>query len=128
MKILAVDYGLKRIGLAYSEGSFAEPVGKLVVKNPTDALEKVLRTAHTYEVDLIVVGLPDPDSIGAHLFGEKLTKNGNFPIEFIDETLSSVTAVEKLKTQPLKKRKELIDSAAASLILTSYLEILSTRK
>lgn len=128
MKILAVDYGLKRIGLAYSEGSFAQPMGKLLVNNQTDALEKVLRTAHTYEVELIVVGLPDPDSIGAHEFGEKLMKSSSFPVEFIDETMSSVGAAEKLKTQPLKKRKELVDSAAASLILTAYLEGLSFRK
>lgn len=121
MKLLAVDYGLKRLGLAYSEGSLAEPIGKLVVKNQVDALQKVLRTAHTYEVDVIIVGLPDPDSIGAREFGERLAKMIDKKVEFVDETMSSREAMTRLLTTSRKKRAEMVDSAAASIILTSYL-------
>lgn len=122
MKILAVDYGLKRIGLAFSEGELAQPLGKLVVKNRADAMEKVLRTAATYETEVIVVGLPDPDTIKAGEFGDKLKQLSSLPVSFVDETLTSQEALSKLKTHPLRKRKQLVDSAAASLILASYLE------
>ncbi len=122
MKLLGVDYGLKRIGLAYSEGSLAQPMGKLTVDSTTDALQKVLRSVHTYEVDTVVIGVPDPDSIGAREFGEKLREVGDLEVEFVDETMTSLDAQERLKSHPQKKRKELLDSAAATLILTSYLE------
>lgn len=122
MKILAIDYGLKRIGLAYSEGELAQPLGKLVVKDRLDALEKTLRTARTYEAEVLVVGLPEPDTIKAREFGDKLEKISNLPVSYIDETLTSKEAVNKLKTQTLQKRREMIDSAAASLILTAYLD------
>src|SRR3989344_4853774 len=122
MKLLGLYYGLKRIGLAYSEGSLASPMGKLTVTSVADAMEKVLRTAHTYEVEKIVVGLPDPDRIGAKEFGEKLQKASGLTIDYVDETLTSKEGLERLKTNSLKKRKALIDSAAATLILASYLE------
>ena len=127
MKLLGVDYGLKRIGLAYSEGSLAQPMGKLTVNSVVEALEKVLRTARTYEAEKIIIGVPDPDSIGAREFGEKLVEVGNLEVEFIDETMTSIEAQERLKTHPQKKRKELLDSAAASLILSSYLNTLNRR-
>lgn len=128
MKIIGLDYGLKRIGLAFSEGSLASPMGKLTVSSPTDALEKVLRVVRDHEADLIVIGIPDPDSIGAKEFGEKLEKTSKLPVHYVDETLTSSEALERLKTTPLKKRKEMIDSAAATLILASHLEGNSWKK
>lgn len=127
MKLLGVDYGLKRIGLAYSEGSLAQPMGKLTVNSVADALEKVLRTVRTYEAEKIIIGVPDPDSIGAREFGEKLEKVGELAVEYIDETMTTFQAQDRLKTHPQKKRKELLDSAAASLILASYLDTLNRR-
>lgn len=127
MKLLGVDYGLKRIGLAYSEGSLAQPMGKLTVNSVADALEKVLRTARTYEAEKIIVGVPDPDSIGAREFGEKLAVVGGLEVEFIDETMTTMAAQDRLKSHPQKKRRELLDSAAATLILASYLDSLNRR-
>jgi putative transcription antitermination factor YqgF len=128
MKLLGIDYGLKRIGLSYSEGSLAQPMGKLTVKSPTDALQKVLRAVHEFEADTVVIGLPDPDRIGAEEFGNKLEFMGKIKVEFVDETLTSQVALERLKGNTLKKRRAMIDSAAATLILASYLEGNALRK
>lgn len=118
MKLLGVDYGLRRIGLAISEGIFASPLGQV------NSLDSVARVASEQGVDKIVIGLPDPRNPKIKLFGNRLNELTDIPVEYHDETFSTRQAREAMiaaGTSP-KTRQAEIDQNAAAVILQSYLD------
>ena len=132
-RIVGIDFGLKRIGVAVSDpfGSFALPVGCAT------SLETLLLMVKHYDIQLFVVGLPfhlsgheSPMSLEARKFADLLQQKTSLPIEFIDERMSSKTAETILSEGELsrKKRKDRVDSLAATLILQTYLERISLLK
>ena len=120
MSILAIDYGRSKIGLAISSGLLARPLPVLKVKNPNQALSLLTSICEKNKVEIIIFGVPYPDKIGAEVFGQRLSKKINVPIEFIDETMTSQIAVANLAKLKIKKVPE--DSVAASILLTEYLQ------
>ncbi len=118
MKLLGVDYGLRRIGLAISEGILASPLG--VAKD----LPSVVRIATAQGIDKVVIGLPDPNNDKIKLFGTRLAQLTGLPVEYTDETLSTRIARKQMivsGTTPKTRRTE-IDQNAAAVILQSYLD------
>ena len=118
MRLLGVDYGLKRIGLALSEGELATPLGQV------GDIGAVARIAGEQAVGKIVIGLPDPRNVKIKLFGERLTELTGIPVEYFDETFSTREARSKMiaaGTSP-KDRQDSIDETAAAVILQSYLD------
>ena len=122
MRLLGVDYGLRRIGLAISEGVLAEPLGVV------HSLEEVVRLAKLQDVEKIIIGLPTPHNEKIASFGARLGELTGSPVEYWDETLSTVTAHKNRQATGTgsKKRKSSIDDHAAAVILQSYLDVQDT--
>jgi putative holliday junction resolvase len=136
MRYMAIDFGTKRIGLAYSDGSEANTFGAfpLMTIHRTKALSqdilKIGEIAAQYEVGAIVVGMPLNEdgtlSETAHKVNDflySLKKRVELPIFLQDEFLSSQEAEEELIAMDVsrKRRREVIDQMAAVQILESFL-------
>lgn len=123
MKYLGVDFGLKRIGLAISEGDLASPLKVITVFSLTDAVGKIIREIKGNRVDKVVIGMPEGEAgRAARKLVDSLKKDG-LDVESTDETLSTQNA-SKLMIEmgiPQKKRRQ-NDAQAAALILQNYLD------
>lgn len=125
MKILGIDFGIKKIGLAISEGQLAEPYQQLTINNQQLAIKKIKTISQQEEVDKIVIGISEGLMADQTLdFGFQLRKATGLPIEFEDETLTSEEAKNLLVKigKPKKKRQKEIDAISAALILQNYLD------
>lgn len=125
MKYLGLDFGLKRIGLATSEGNLASPLTIIEVKNLKDAAEKIVELVEKEGFEKIIVGLPE-GKMGQTVLGfiKALRKNGLDVLE-TDETLSTQMALKNMTEQGISKKKRRVnDSQAAAIILQDYLDSL----
>jgi len=125
MKILGVDYGRKKIGLALAEGPLAEPFLVVRGKSPEELKRKVAQIVEKEAIDKIVMGISEGEMAKeTKIFGESLKRKLNIPLEFFDETLTSqdATHLSILAGVKRQKRKSFEDAYAASLMLQSYLE------
>jgi len=133
MRILGIDYGHKRLGLALSdEGeTLASPLPVYQRRDTTKDHAFLAQLVEEKEVSQIVVGLPRnmDGSLGEMAkqvlaFVETLKEKNDLPIDTFDERLSSIEAERVLIQADLsrKRRKTLKDSLAAVLILQGYLE------
>ena len=129
-RVLALDVGDKRIGVAVSDPFFLFATGLKVIirENDNKALEEIKEICQTYKIKKIIVGLPYnmDGTIGAQAkktvkFTEKL--ENDFEIIYRDERLTSFEAEEMLKKENKKytKNKGLVDIKAACIILQSYI-------
>ena len=129
-RVLALDVGDKRIGVAVSDPFFLFATGLKVIirENDNKALEEIKEICQTYKIKKIIVGLPYnmDGSIGAQAkktvkFTEKL--ESDFEIIYRDERRTSFEAEEMLKKENKKytKNKGLVDIKAACIILQSYI-------
>lgn len=121
MKYLGVDFGLRRVGLAISEGSLVSPWKIIEGKGVKDLAEKVANVAK--EFDLVVVGMPE-GKMGTNVRGFiKLLKSNGLEVVETDETLSSQTALKLMVEQGVpKKKRQFNDDQAAAIILQGYLD------
>ncbi|MCD8006748.1 MAG: Holliday junction resolvase RuvX [Oscillospiraceae bacterium] len=133
MKILAVDYGDARTGLASCDKgeSIASPVGTISEWNRERLLEKISAKAKELGTELIVVGLPKnmDGSEGERAekckdFASELSELSGIKTTLWDERITTVEAIGILNETNVrgKKRKAVIDTVAATLILENYLE------
>lgn len=132
MKILGIDYGLKRIGLALAEEGLAEPLmvisysskGQLLDKQ-SSVVSKIANVCQKQAIEKIVIGMPEGKIMAkVFQFGQKITQATKLPVEYQNETLTSQEAVVKM-IQAGKKRKyrqTKSDAIAAALILQNYLD------
>lgn len=123
MRYLGVDFGLRRLGLAVSDGELASPLTTLNVRYFQDAVQQIMDLVKKKGFEKIIVGVPE-GKMGQIVLGfvKALRKKGLEVIE-ADETLSSKNAVEQMIEQgiPLQKRK-VNDSQAAAIILQNWLD------
>ena len=123
MKYLGIDFGLRRIGLAVSEGNLTSPFKVLEVKNFTDAITKTSKIIKEGEFQKIIIGLPE-GKVGQAVLGfvKRLAQTG-LDVETVDETLSSQKAVDQMIAEgvPVKKRRS-NDAYSAAIILQNYLD------
>ncbi len=122
MKYLGVDFGLRRIGLAVSEGSFATPLEVLHIKNKKDALQKIQQVVEKEEINEIVMGLPESGIRSEVLkFANKLKLIAS--VKIAEETLTSHNAKRQMIETGLGKKKRMEEDAySAALILQDYLD------
>ena len=121
MKYLGVDFGIKRVGLARSEGDLASPWKIIEGKGVWDLVEKIKSEAE--EFDNIVIGVPE-GRMGETVkkVVKKLKKEG-LNIEEADETLSTQNAAKLMVDLGLsKKKRRENDAYSASEILQNYLD------
>ena len=133
MRVLALDVGEKRIGVALSDptGLLATPLTTIERKGQDSDIDEALRLATEHEVSEIVVGLPlsmsgrrGPQAGRVDAFVRALAGRTDIPLKSVDERLSSVQAERMLRESGVEpsKNKARIDSAAAAIILQSYLD------
>ena len=139
MRTLGLDFGTKRIGLAISdsEGEFAFPKGKLDRKGRKQDLAALSELVERNEVERIVIGIPlhmnGREGVGADAarsFASDLGEVTGIHVDTLDERLSTVEAERMLQASGhnARKRKEVVDSVAASIILRTYLDLQRTRE
>ena len=131
-RILGVDYGDSRIGLALSDPNkiIATPFKTIKNKRLDKTKKEIFDIIRENKVELIVLGLPVSMSGTETNQTKKVRKFQNFiqhfdiPIEMQDERLSSFTAKKSLIQQKIKTgyNKHLIDSTAAAIFLQQYLD------
>jgi putative Holliday junction resolvase len=132
-RILGMDVGDKRIGLALSDsnGILASPLTIIERTGELDEIKPILKIIEEREIGQIIVGLPRlmNGNIGAQAekvqdFVVTLSTYTDIPIELRDERLTTVTAVRLKQETDSKKKKWKIryDAMAAAVILQDYLE------
>jgi putative Holliday junction resolvase len=133
LRILALDFGEKRIGVALSDptGLLASPITTIAVGEDESGLEGILSIAAENEVGEIVVGMPfslsgrkGPQARLVRDFIGLLSEQTDIPITPVDERLSSVEAERRMRESGGEpwKNKARVDSVAAAIILQSYLD------
>lgn len=131
MKILGIDYGRKKIGLAIgdTQSRFAEPFGVIRSESSGEAMGKVVQVVQVEKVEQVVLGISEGEMAKeTRDFGKLLQEKLEIPIEFQDETLTTHEA-QRLSIESgmkRKKRRAMEDAYSATLILQSYLDSLKT--
>lgn len=133
MRILGIDFGLARVGLALTDpmGAMAFPY-RTITRSTREALfADLAQVLDSEKVEAIVVGLPlnldGSDSMTtrqARNFAQSLGRRTDLPIHLMDERLSSAAAEEELIEAGLTKRRQrkaVLDQQAAVRILESWL-------
>lgn len=131
MRVLAVDFGEKRIGLAVSDetGRVVVPVGAVARASDAQAAEHVVRAAKERDVSRVVVGLPRnlDGSEGliarrARNFARRLAQVSGLPVDLHGEALTSVAADAALGEAgvPSRGRAGLRDAEAAAILLRDW--------
>ena len=139
MKIIALDIGTVRIGIATSDimEIIASAYESYRRKNTESDVKYIAQLVTNLNAGLVVIGLPlkmdgtEGQSVEmAKGFGEELSKIINVPICYQDERLSTVTAQKILIESGMRreKRKDKVDSLAATIILQTYLDKKSNMK
>lgn len=132
-RIMCIDYGDARVGIAVSDllGMTAQGVETIKNTGKKALFERLQQLILQYNPAKIVVGLPKNmnGTLGeraekTYIFAERLKEIYSGEIVFFDERLSTVCAIQTLNTTNTrgKKRKEVIDTVAAALILQAYMD------
>lgn len=138
MRIMGIDYGEKRFGIALSDplGITAQGLPTIERTSIQEDIKKIINIIQEKEVQEIVVGLPKHlnNTLGDKAkevlnFIDTLKKHINIPIKTFDERFSTVRANRAMLEGDLsrKKRKERVDMIAAQLILQGYLDMIKTK-
>jgi putative Holliday junction resolvase len=132
--LLGVDFGERRIGLAWtsSENGFPSAVCTIVRHSDADAVQQIVAMAMEYGADLVVLGEPVglDGSQGSNCdrvrrFAAKLSQACPLEIVFLPETLTTVAAGERLASMGIKpaRFKPGIDALAAAVLLEEFLAL-----
>ena len=132
-KYLGVDYGDKRTGLAECDASglIAGGIGTISEGGMKNTAERVAREAEARGCKKIIVGLPkNMDGTegfraeAVRAFGDILASLTDIPVEYYDERMSTMEAYRFLDGSSTfgKKRREVIDTLSAQIILQNYID------
>ena len=132
-RILALDLGARRIGMAVSDplGLTAQGLATLERRNRRSDLAECKRLAEEYEVGLVLVGQPlqmdgraGTQAENAEAFAQDLRRHLGRQVQMWDERLTTVEAQRVLRASgvSLSKRRKAVDRMAAVLLLQSYLD------
>lgn len=132
-RLLGVDYGDARTGLAVSDalGMLANGIGYIKSPVKREVADEIVRYANEYKVTKIIIGNPvnmngtlGPRAEKVQSLIELLRERTDIPIEIFDERLSTAAAHRILNETGLKskKRKTVIDTLSAQIILQNYMD------
>ena len=133
MRILGIDYGTVRVGVAISDpdGIIAQPKGFILAEPKAECLAEIKTICQEQDVCKIVIGLPlhmsgdeGESAVLARKLGAEIQAKTDLPIFFIDERWTTISAEKALMEGNVKgkKKKEKVDSVAAAIILQNYLD------
>jgi putative Holliday junction resolvase len=135
VRILALDHGTKRVGVAVSDAMkvIAQPLEYIPPEPFADFLARLKEILRDREVELILIGMPrnmdgsyGPAALKVQEFVAALKNAVTVPIQTWDERLTSAQANRFLIQSNVRrdKRKEKVDKTAAAILLQSYLDSL----
>jgi putative Holliday junction resolvase len=135
MRVLAIDHGTKRIGIAVSDELkiIAQPLEFIPAEPFAGFLARLRDILREKEVEIVIVGMPrnmdgsyGPAALKVQEFVGALRKAVIVPIQTLDERLTSAQANRFLIQGNVRrdKRKEKVDKTAAAILLQSYLDSL----
>jgi putative Holliday junction resolvase len=138
-RIMAIDFGLKQIGVAVSDplGITAQGITVIKHKNNKTTLREISQLIVKFGVVLVVLGNPirfggGPGTLQETVenFGKKLSKATGVEVALVDERLTTLQAEKMLVSADVSrgKRREVIDMIAAQLLLQGYLDSLPKRQ
>jgi putative Holliday junction resolvase len=133
MKILAVDFGLSRIGIAVSDetGSLARPLAVVKHTSIRDDAARVAALAREQNAATIIVGqsldesgAPNVAGRSAARFSQEVAKRTSIAVVLWDESLSTLDAAQQHRSTGARRgaRRRSLDDRAAAVILQSYLD------
>ncbi|MBD3425836.1 MAG: Holliday junction resolvase RuvX [Candidatus Omnitrophica bacterium] len=133
MRIMGLDLGTERIGVAVSDESRTLAQGRALLRRESDTavIDRLISMIGELGVGEIVVGLPvnmdgskGERALDSERFADKLRRRAELPVHLWDERLSTREAEAVMLEADLsrKKRKKSVDKLAAQLILQSYLD------
>ena len=136
MRILAIDHGTKRMGVAVSDelGMIAQPMEFIPAEPFAKFLDRLKEILREKQVELILVGMPrnmdgsyGPAALKVQEFVAVLKDAVAIPIKTLDERLTSVQAHRFLTEAEVRgrQRKDKVDKSAAAILLQSYLDSLN---
>ena len=131
-RIIGLDHGRRRIGLAVGDTSTGMAFARPAIQRRSEAvdLDTIAALARDEEAELVVLGLPrnmdgseGPQAAAARSFGDRLAGMG-LVVAYVDERLTTWQAEEQLADEGrrVRRRSGELDSAAARLILQEYLD------
>lgn len=138
-RVLGIDYGDVRIGIAVSDamGWTAQGVETIKRQSEDQDLARIGELIREYDVETVVLGFPKnmngtigPRGELSQQFAETLKAKFGLPVVLWDERLSTMAAERMLISADVsrKKRKQVVDKMAASIILQNYLDSKSNGK
>lgn len=128
-RLMAIDYGERRIGLAISDptGTIASPAGVIVRRaGKRPPIAEIIRRAEALEAKGFVMGLPldgngddTPRSLETRAISEELTKRTGMAVELVDERYTTAVALRAIREMggSTKGRKGDVDALAATVLL-----------
>jgi putative Holliday junction resolvase len=133
MRVLAIDHGTKRMGIALSDetATIAQPLEFIPAEPFNDFLARLKQLIVDKQVDQILIGMPrnmdgsyGPAALKVQEFVAVLKETIAVPIKTWDERLTSAQANRMLIQADVRrdKRKQRVDAAAAAILLQSYLD------
>ena len=133
-KILAIDLGEKRIGLALGDATarLSRPLGMIPHRSLDEDIASILSVAAEHEVTRVIIGQslgPNGEETGqsrhASRFAAALSRSADLPVTLWDESLSSQDARRLIRESGARNRRKAPDDAlAAAVFLQSYLDSL----
>jgi putative Holliday junction resolvase len=131
MRIMAIDYGKKRVGIAITDplGVISQPFLTLEMKSQKDLIKRLKFIVSENSISLILLGNPISNkgkatkmSKEVTKFKEKLEKSLNIEVKLWDERFTSRYAINILKDIGLSEKNANVDQIVASIILDEYLK------
>ena len=122
MNYLGIDYGLRHIGLAVASTLIPEPIASIHYRRIDQVWSQLDQVIVKYKITHLVLGISESHMADQTKdFMRQLIARYHLPINLVDETLSSYEARQNLAHRTTQKKKILIHSAAAAIILERYL-------
>jgi len=137
-RVLAIDYGSKRIGIAISDPLYLFPSITITLKNDKNVFINVLKIIVEKNIDKIILGYPHNENKSTVQLAKEIIKfkdelelKSKIKVELWDEELTSQMAAERIimsVTRKSKRRdKALVDAQSAAIILEEYLKSLEQK-
>ncbi len=135
MKVLALDVGSRRIGIALGDTTLGVALARAFLPHDKKALEKLVELIQTEKIAKVLIGLPvnlegneTNQTIDTDLFAQDLRNQIKIPIEFVDERFTSILAHANLRAADIrtKHHRPLVDSESARILLQTYFDRTNT--
>ena len=125
MNLLAIDYGTKNMGLAYSVSDIISTLPS--IKNDDQTIKKIITLISEYAIEKVYVGISEGKVADLTLdFVNQLRPMINLEVETVEEAASTIeaTSIYKQNTSKKKHYKQLVDSVAAAVILNRVISLI----